>query len=595
MTQAPEVYINFAVGSYVFYAGDNLGNNARKLIIDPADPKNTGVATFKVETSTALATASRTVIDVTTAGAVRVKPDGLYTIYIYGITSGLNIIHLKTSKDLAVFAVGDLISQSDNTASGEIGKIDVPGKQIYLRSTTGTWSANTGKTVIGAPKLTTGAAVGETPTFTSSAFSATGSVTHASSDWQVTLKTDTAFASPVVQSMADTAHLLSWDGGPLQANTDYIARVRHNGSGGVVSPWSDAVGFKTKASFYPTAQPGYLYEFVNPTTPAIAITGPAKVVNVFRNADMFAVGVDGKLYHAAEATTSLSVFAGVPNPASDIVDFWRSYGEAVWVAVHSDGSVTTSTGAVLPAGEKAVSMKKLGGVSRVVLVRTASHKLYAYGHQAGGNYVGTLNVGNDAWKEVPITLPAGETLKDITGIAGEYSAQALLLLTESGKLYVSGELTAPGSGGPVMAQLGLPTTGTNAAPVLVPGLAGKKFVKVGTATSCYNTYLSISALTDSGDLYLAYGPDLASCFVAAAGTPRAFSLFGSGYASCICGSYNYEGWYALKQDGTIWGATNSLSPVACNLGVTPSTTITGLGTAVGSANTSGRKPLMIIP
>jgi hypothetical protein len=152
ISSAPTVYLDFAVGCYVFYSGDNLGTNLRTLVIDPTDAINTGVATFAVEPSPVNAKVSRTVINVTTAGTIRVLPGGPYTIYIYGITSGQHILHLKTDKDLVKFASGDLVNQNDNAASGEVGKVDVPGKLIYLRSTTGTWSANAGKYVIGPTK-----------------------------------------------------------------------------------------------------------------------------------------------------------------------------------------------------------------------------------------------------------------------------------------------------------------------------------------------------------------------------------------------------------------------------------------------------------
>jgi hypothetical protein len=169
---------------------------------------------------------------------------------------------------------------------------------------------------VNKPSITTPTAgatdLGEKPTFTSSAFSGTGT-THASSDWQVTLKTDTAFASPVVQSMADATHLVSWQGGPLQPGTDYIARVRHNGSGGLQSPWSDVISFKTAAKIGDTFPPSDL----KVSADAIAwadVTAPVKFINATNNYnDFFGFGVDNNLYKilkAGGAATLLGSFVG---------------------------------------------------------------------------------------------------------------------------------------------------------------------------------------------------------------------------------------------------------------------------------------------
>ena len=172
-------------------------------------------------------------------------PGGVTGTQVFGRTQ----LTFATAKDLSKFTAGSAVQQdSGGPASGTVGSVDTTAKTMTLATSTGTWSANTGNYVVGTPSLSADAALGETPTFTSSAFSAVGAVTHASSDWQVTLATDTTFAAPVVQSMADTTHKVRWDGGPLQANTDYIVRVRHNGAG-ISSAWSAVVTFKTKTTF----------------------------------------------------------------------------------------------------------------------------------------------------------------------------------------------------------------------------------------------------------------------------------------------------------------------------------------------------------
>ena len=173
--------------------------------------------------------------------------------------------------------------------------------------------------------------LGDTPTFTSSAFAGVGT-THASSDWQVTLATDAAFASPVAQSMADATHKVSWAGGPLKANTDYIVRVRHNGTGGVSSAWSAVVAFKTKASFIATLPASDLYLLKGTT--ATPISAPVKFINAGScyNA-FFGFGVDNKLYKITPdgAVTLGTDFTGHLNAGASIVQGGAGYNASISV------------------------------------------------------------------------------------------------------------------------------------------------------------------------------------------------------------------------------------------------------------------------
>jgi hypothetical protein len=271
---------------------------------------------------------------------------------------------VQTGDTIAVYRSGKLYKAPADMSTLHNSDLIVVGRgNKSYQCTFADWKAS--QASISKPRLLTPADgatdLGETPTFTSSAFSGTGT-THASSDWQVTLKTDTAFASPVVQSMADTAHLLSWDGGPLQADTDYIARVRHNGPGGLQSPWSDVIGFKTADSFsdYVTA-PGDLW--VSARTKAGAfVTNPVKMTAVGWGDVGFAYGVDDKLYR----TTDLSYanMAAVYTPTSPWVAFGRTYRTAAFAidtngAVYSFNSSTmafSATAVALPGGAKAIAI-----------------------------------------------------------------------------------------------------------------------------------------------------------------------------------------------------------------------------------------------
>jgi hypothetical protein len=217
------------------------------------------------------------------------------------------ILTFASATGLDKFKVGDAVKQDDNAATGTICEApDATAKTFAVNNVTGTWAV--GKRVLGTPSLSADAALGETPTFTSSAFSGTGT-THASSDWQVTLATDTTFASPVVQSMADTTHKVSWDGGPLQANTDYIVRVRHNGTG-ISSAWSAVVTFKTAKAFSAViSPPGDIY--AGNSAAAAFLTLPVKVVALHVMDDTLAIGVDKKIYAGATSSTATLTDTGV--------------------------------------------------------------------------------------------------------------------------------------------------------------------------------------------------------------------------------------------------------------------------------------------
>lgn len=61
----------------------------------------------------------------------------------------VDTLFLEGDKGLAALQAGDAIEQSDSAASGTVGSVNTSAKTIALATTTGTWSANTGKYVIG--------------------------------------------------------------------------------------------------------------------------------------------------------------------------------------------------------------------------------------------------------------------------------------------------------------------------------------------------------------------------------------------------------------------------------------------------------------
>lgn len=78
------------------------------------------------------------------------------------------------------------------------------------------------------------------PTFTSSAFSKYGNITHASTDWQVSDNID--FTTVRWVSMSDSSNKTSITSTDLGGGNRYV-RVRHRSSDGNVSEWSDGVLF----------------------------------------------------------------------------------------------------------------------------------------------------------------------------------------------------------------------------------------------------------------------------------------------------------------------------------------------------------------
>lgn len=74
--------------------------------------------------------------------------------------------------------------------------------------------------------------------------------THSSTDWQVA--TDASFTSKIIDVIADTVNLESYDASGLDTNTTYYIRVRHNGEHLGSSDWSDTVSFTTANTYIET-------------------------------------------------------------------------------------------------------------------------------------------------------------------------------------------------------------------------------------------------------------------------------------------------------------------------------------------------------
>lgn len=69
---------------------------------------------------------------------------------------------------------------------------------------------------------------------------------HFSSSWEIA--TNASFSPVVASSINSTTNKVSWTPAGLQANTNYFVRVKHIGSLGFESEWSDASQFTTKSA-----------------------------------------------------------------------------------------------------------------------------------------------------------------------------------------------------------------------------------------------------------------------------------------------------------------------------------------------------------
>jgi hypothetical protein len=416
--------------------------------------------------------------------------------------------------------------------------------------------------------------VGETPTFTSSAFSGTG-VTHASSDWQVTLKADTGFASPVVQSMADTAHLLSWDGGPLQPNTDYIVRVRHNG-GGKSSAWSDAVAFKTQAGFTPVMAPGQVYYIESGTNVLVPTTSPVKFINIangtYSGGGGIAVGADGKVYTCPQngatwtATAWTDAISVVGTTEDARVATLAGFG---YLGTNGIGHYQDIT-VLISSTQKLSRIGGFGTYNQCVWGVGVDGKVYVTG-TTGRNVLGTR--WTNAWAELPLPAPLdGAKVKSIASCAGgNYDVSGLLILLENGDLYIYG--VGAGATAPGLTASSTPTR-------ILQGVKS-----VACAGGTYSGSQGVSALLEDGSVYWSSdsrGISWAQFFPP--GSCRS-AIFG-GYAA-------YNEAYVLKSDGFIYQAPRTSSTFA-KLDYTthsvPQTKLTTLGsTALSFAFDSNKR------
>jgi hypothetical protein len=136
---------------------------------------------------------------------------------------------------------------------------------------------------------------------------------------------------------------VSWDGGPLAANTDYIVRVRHNGTG-ISSAWSAVVAFKTMASFPPPSLgKGEVYTWDRSVLTPLNL--PVKAVNVGSSYNgLYVCGVDGNLYEhtLAAGTIASTINMGKLTGGATAVEMVSAYNKTPKAALDATGRLHVS-------------------------------------------------------------------------------------------------------------------------------------------------------------------------------------------------------------------------------------------------------------
>lgn len=171
-----------------------------------------------------------------------------------------------------------------------------------------------------------------------------GTLAHTQSDWQITLKEDTSYSSPISQSLNDSVDLTVWEPSNLEEGTAYRCRVRHK-SNNVVSEWSDDSTFKTAEDDDENSlvsAPGDIWADAEGYSSAGAgqfRPNSLKFVSVSWGDVALGMGVDGNIYrdNGTYPTYSNMSVHHVPTEAA-YTAFAQTYG-SLCVAMREDGKL----------------------------------------------------------------------------------------------------------------------------------------------------------------------------------------------------------------------------------------------------------------
>ena len=389
------------------------------------------------------------------------------------------------------------MSDSSVVPRGIVESVDVVGKKMTITSVSnkGPWGpVNDGHYVIGP-----GVSAPYSFKITSSDFESdpTGTLTHGSTDWEITDINDTGYANIIDSSYNDSVNLKEWEPNNVKGEKEYRTRVRYQASTGEYSQWSDSVLFETEEEPVLKADPGLLNRITGGTTSFFEVTGPLKIINFATSYNSVkAVGIDGKLYGCAATAGVLNQKSAAPDNIGAIaVGYDNTDANLNYMCYLFDDQTiqwnVTSSVSPSPPGETFRKIGTFGCVTNCVYAISTSDEVWVAG--IGGKSIAGTGIIDGQWVKLNVTMPGGRKIKEICGSgAGNYDAPNILLLADDGTLWnvYTGGGQCPG----------LPT-GTAAAPAQVS--AGTTFTHINTAGGNYGAYGAISATDTDGNLWYA--------------------------------------------------------------------------------------------
>ena len=292
-----------------------------------------------------------------------------------------------------------------------------------------------------------------------------------STDWQVA--SDSGFVT-VVASVTGHSDPTNWTVVPeLEENTEYWIRAQHNGVKGTVSGYGPANQFKTEGGIPITNKPGKLYGVEQARNTLIKATtdAPALLVNFLMWGNHgYGIGVDGVIYQTNNPSDFPNLTWTQWSEYSDnkAISLSAPYNEGyAWIAMNSDNTLSMKAGTPDPPGNSKNEVAKLiafGCVPNFVGFTTLTGECYVFCSDPSSSlYVGSKELNNNAWTDLGIVVPNGETIVKICGIPNRdgqnYQTPNIAILTDANNLYTVVTRNVQYTGGP-------PRTGTNSNPNL---------------------------------------------------------------------------------------------------------------------------------
>ena len=411
--------------------------------------------------------------------------------------------------------------------------------------------------------------------FVSTTFaSSDGSLSHASSNWQVTLETDVSYASPVYSVTGDinTNPIPQWAPGPLDGEIEYRAKVQHVAVTGEVSEWSADITFKTAEVIDDiddiVSAPGNLYHYRNQAALGAAFTAPEPLQNWVVSSAVCGVGVSGTLYEGGSFVSggimTVSSTLNTMMQGEPARDLWLSYAKtatdnATCAISKASKFYTQFDNGLNPdqgSGREFKRFHKLGGVTRLVLLESKTGELFCWNSGNVGDHVGIIN----KLTAVSYTFTDGATFKSCCGASGNYDAACTLWLSTDGNVYYSnGDATIYN----ILKSMGImqpsdtSLVSNNALQKLTHGYwaSMKDVVAMGTFGSTYGTHSGAWFRTAAEELWIISASSSSSGQTTPSGPIKVLDNALSGAMTTY---QTPDGcWFAIDNDGFAHDALNS--------------------------------------